>query len=598
MATSVIGQPFIQDQDLSDQLTDIFNGDVLWGDYDGDGDLDILIAGSTLNGPITELYKNDSSNYITLNLGLTGLQNSSASWCDFDSDGDLDFLLTGTEITKNMNLPTAILFENVGNDNFEQFEAGLLGVYDGKSAWGDLDNDGDQDLILIGDKGEVGVTRIYRNNGATLFEVVDHDLSDVYNGDVALGDYDNDMDLDILIIGVVVNSAKEEEKVLKLYRNEGDFNFSGVYSEFIGMSESCLQWADYDSDGDLDILANGSTEAPTHLVYLYQNLNNDNFLNIGIEIFGTVNGSVSWGDYDVDGDFDFLLTGMPSYSSNPITVIYRNIDVNLFNKDDSVDLVEVHHSQANWGDYDNDGDLDLIMAGLSSQNNDLITKVYNNQNEIINTPPTAPFNLQSIIIGNSITLIWALSSDYETADAGLTYNIRVGTVPGGRDIMSPLSNNEGDLFVPALGNVNHNKTWILKDLSPGVYFWSVQAVDNNFKGSGFADETSFEIVVSGISDEELSENPNQVAISSYPNPFTEQTTFEITFTGHSPISAYIVDLNGRIVRTLANNRQMGKSLLIEWNGKNNQGEFLPEGLYHFVFRSAEIGKSCKVMMLK
>ncbi len=129
---------------------------------------------------------------------MYNLENSSASWCDFDSDGDLDFLLIGTEITKKINLPAAILYENLGNDNFEQFEAGLLGVYDGKSAWGDLDNDGDQDLILIGDKGEIGVTRIYRNNGATLFEVVDHDLSDIYNGNIALGDYDNDMDLDIL----------------------------------------------------------------------------------------------------------------------------------------------------------------------------------------------------------------------------------------------------------------------------------------------------------------------------------------------------------------------------------------------------------------
>ncbi|MCD4731761.1 MAG: VCBS repeat-containing protein [Bacteroidales bacterium] len=398
------GQPFVLDQNVSDSLTDIFNGDVLWGDYDGDGDLDILIAGSTLNGAVTEIYKNEGSNYAALNLGLLNLENSSVSWCDFDSDNDLDFLLMGTDTTGNKNLPSAILYQNIGNDNFEQFEAGLLGVYDGKSAWGDLDNDGDQDLIMVGDKGEIGVTRIYRNNGATLFDLVDNDLSDIYNGDVALGDYDNDMDLDILMIGVVVNSAKEEEKVLKLYRNEGDFNFSGVYSEFVGMSESCLQWADYDSDGNLDIIANGSTEAPTHLVYLYQNMNNDNFLNIGIEIFGTVNGSVSWGDYDVDGDFDFLLTGMPSYGSDPITEIYRNINVNLFNKDDSVALIEVYQSQANWGDYDNDGDLDIVMAGITSQNNELLTVVYNNQNETTNTPPSTPSNIQSDVTGNSVLL--------------------------------------------------------------------------------------------------------------------------------------------------------------------------------------------------
>ena len=148
MLTSVIGQPFIQDQVLSDQLTDIFNGDVLWGDYDGDGDLDILITGSTLNGTVTEIYKNEGLYYTALNLGLNSLENSSASWCDFDNDNDLDFLLIGTDITDTVDMPAAILYENTGDDSFVKFDAGLLGVYDGKSAWGDLDNDLIPDILV------------------------------------------------------------------------------------------------------------------------------------------------------------------------------------------------------------------------------------------------------------------------------------------------------------------------------------------------------------------------------------------------------------------------------------------------------------------
>ena len=596
--TRIKGQPFIPDQNLSGLLTDISNGDVLWCDYDSDGDLDILITGNSVNGPVTELYRNDNSNYVALNPGLTGLLNSSASWCDFDCDDDPDFLLIGTDITNNMNFPAAILYENQGNDNFEIVDAGITGVFDGEAVWGDLDNDGDQDLVMVGDKGDAGVTRIYRNNGAATFEITDNNLSDVFNGDIALGDYDNDMDLDILLIGVVVNSAKQQEKVLKLYRNEGDLVFSDVFSGFIGMSESCLQWGDYDYDGDLDIMANGSTEAPTHLVYLYQNLNNDNFLNIGIEIFGTVNGSVSWGDYDVDGDFDFLLTGMPSYSSDPITEIYRNINVNLFNKADSLDLADVHHSRARWGDYDNDGDLDILLSGMIAQNNDLVTSVYINQNTIINTLPAVPANLQSNISGSTVILSWTASSDNETPDAGLTYNMRMGTAPGKGDIVSPMSDPEGNLLLPVIGNVNHNKSWIIKNLSPGIYYWSVQAVDNNFAGSGFAEEQSFEIVVSGISNYVLVENPNQPFVNSYPNPFTYKITFEVASEELSNILACIMDLNGRIVRTFANYRQMGKIILIEWNGENDQGELLPEGLYYFLFRSDEITGTCEVMFIK
>ena len=592
------GQPFVLDQNVSDSLTAIFNGDVLWGDYDADGDLDILIAGSTLNGAVTEIYKNEGSSYAALNLGLLNLENSSVSWCDFDSDNDLDFLLMGTDTTGNKNLPSAILYQNIGNDNFEQFEAGLLGVYDGKSAWGDLDNDGDQDLVMIGDKGDEGVTRIYRQTNNEAFGLIDHNILDIYNGDIALGDYDNDMDLDILIIGVVVNADKSEDKILKLYRNEGDFNFIGVYAEFVGMSESCLQWADYDSNGYLDIIANGSTEAPTHLVYLYQNLKNDNFLNIGIEIFGTVNGSVSWGDYNVDGDLDFLLTGMPSYIGDPITELYKNVNVNLFNKDDSVELVDIYQSQAQWGDYDNDGDLDVLMSGFQTQNDNPISIVYNNQIETINTIPSTPSNLQSTVLGNTVTISWAISSDNETPDDGLTYSIRVGTEPGLTDIVSSMSNPNGKLLVPQLGNVNHNKSWELKNLLPGIYFWSVQAVDNNFEGSAYAQEQSFEIFTSGTSNNMLVVNSNGPLINSYPNPFSDIITFEVKTKENSVLSAYITNISGQFVRTISGYRQKEKCLLMNWNGENEQGKMMPEGLYYFIVQFEDFLESKKVILTK
>lgn len=178
----------------------------------------------------------------------------------------------------------------------------------------------------------------------------------------------------------------------------------------------------------------------------------------------------------------------------------------------------------------------------------------------------------------------------------LTYSIRVGTEPGKADIVSSISNEDGKLLVPQLGNVNNNKSWELRTLLPGTYFWSVQAVDNNFEGSGFAEEALFEIVVSGISNKELAVNSNQPLINSYPNPFIDNITFEIAFTGHSIISAYIIDINGRIVRTLTDNRQMDKSALLIWNGENNQGELMPEGLYYFVFQTEEISGSCKVIL--
>jgi len=280
-------------------------------------------------------------------------------------------------------------------------------------------------------------------------------LENVYNGEVDLGDYDNDQDLDVLLIGYYKDFMGNELKALKLYQNLGDFGFIEIFSEFIGMSESNVGWADYDGDGDLDILANGSTEAPTHLVYLYQNQGDNNFLNIGIEIFGTVSGSVDWGDYDNDGDLDFLLTGMASYGNEPVTEIYRNIAENLFSKADSLTFSNVYNSSSCWGDYDTDGDLDILISGQTNSE-DYITALYTNKNTEVNGLPSVPSGLASSINGNTIILHWNNATDPETSSSGLSYNLKLGSLSNSQDIMSSLSNNDGTRQIVKSGNTNCN----------------------------------------------------------------------------------------------------------------------------------------------
>ena len=72
-------------------------------------------------------------------------------------------------------------------------------------------------------------------------------------------------------------------------------------------------------------------------------------------------GSVAWGDYDNDGDLDILLTGIHfiRYDSK----IYRNNGNNTFTEQTSISLTGVRWSSAAWGDYDNDGDLDILLTG-------------------------------------------------------------------------------------------------------------------------------------------------------------------------------------------------------------------------------------------
>ena len=87
---------------------------------------------------------------------------------------------------------------------------------------------------------------------------------------------------------------------------------------------------------------------------------------------------------------------------------------------------------------------------------------------------------------------WTAATDAETPQPGLTYNLRVGTTPGGDEIMSGMAivggSDDAKRLVPAMGNCQHDTSWTLKGLPSRTYYWSVQAVDAAFAGSSWATE--------------------------------------------------------------------------------------------------------------
>jgi hypothetical protein len=99
-----------------------------------------------------------------------------------------------------------------------------------------------------------------------------------------------------------------------------------------------------------------------------------------------------------------------------------------------------------WGDYDNDNDLDLLIAGD-------VTNIYRNNTIIANTVPSAPTSLAASIEGEAVILSWDAANDAQTPAAGLTYNLRVGTTPGGTQIVAPMAGTNGYRRVPQLGRV-------------------------------------------------------------------------------------------------------------------------------------------------
>lgn len=596
---SAFSQPFALVTELSEVLADVSNGCILWADYDNDGDFDVLVTGSSIDGPITRLYKNiDFGNdYLLVETGFPDIESSVALWCDFDNDNDLDVLLLGSTNSANymMVASEAFLFENLGDDNFQSIDTDIVGVISGSADYGDLDNDGDYDLVITGSSDSGNVTRIYRNNGDFNFVQVQTNIPDFHEGEVELADYDNDFDLDILISGYY-KEGSVQTRGLKLFQNNNDFDFSFVDTGFIGLSESNVAWADYDADGDMDILANGSTDAPTHLVYIYRNDGDDVFLNTGIEIFGSVDGSLAWGDYDNDGDFDFLLTGLASYQNSPIIEIYRNIDGSIFNKDEDVDLPKMYTGNAVWGDYDNEGDLDILICGTKQINGNGESSLFENKNTSINSVPASPDNLQAEVSENNVFLSWDPAFDPETPASGLSYNLRMGTSPGSNDIISSMTANGGTSLLANMGNVNQNLGWQINHLDDGTYFWAVQTVDAGFKYSVFSEEHSFTISNVGYTDLEPV-NESMIEIENYPNPFTESTNIKLSIPFKSEIEISIVDFRGSLISNIYNGSITSGDHMFKWNVAGELNSLKP-GVYYILVSSKKSLQYKSILLLK
>jgi FG-GAP-like repeat len=455
---------------------------VIWGDYDGDGDLDLLVAGvGKQDVAYATIYRNNSGVFSNSGISLLGLSRATAAWGDFDNDGDLDLAMTGLTTA---GVATTWVYRNDGGV-FTPVPGNFTGVFAGSVTWADYDGDGDLDLLVTGvtssTAGAPAVTRLYRNDGG-VFTSVPHPFPDCYVGAVAWGDYDNDGDLDVVITGATSTGAL----VAGLWRNDGGGKFTDAGVNLPGMDLGFAAWGDYDNDGNLDLLYGGNS-SDGWITRIYHNTGGA-LTNLNAELLGLIWSSAAWGDYDNDGDLDFMVIGYDPVAQVRRSSLYRN-DGGTF-----VDSGATFHNlllgTVGWADYDNDGKLDLLVAG-----NELgldILSIYHNNNATSNTVPTPPANLSANVIGASVDFSWSPGSDAQTPTAGLTYNLRIGTSPGGSEIMSPQSSSAGYRRLPEMGNGQSGLTARVANLKPGTnYYWSVQAVDTAFAGSAFAVEGNF-----------------------------------------------------------------------------------------------------------
>ncbi len=475
--TSTFQAPF---QDLGFTNPTGFQGGLQWGDYDNDGDLDYFACGRTSFEPFRDatpgfqLFQNNNGTFTPVPTGIPGILRGDAEWTDYDNDGDLDLFLSGETGFSGVNAVTVhALYENNGGtfteiplpDQSGQIEFSRVIDIDGdgrkdivntyspdqtgylvaveyqrpngfeapqplviaslgfrfcNQEWADLNEDGNPDLILFGPvEGNTlaAATKVLRNEGAGIFTERMADLGPAFTGaTVKAFDFDRDGDLDIL------THSGDNGNVSTIRVNEGDFDFSSQVNlgSFSLGTPTNADFGDFDNNGVADLFL--SYETPSGIEH--QVLTNDG------------------------GVFSALCTNFPD----------------IFN----------FRSAVEWGDVDQDGDLDVLLA--SYDNSDVgITKVF--ENRFTTTPNSVP-NPPTFIRGfrdcGELNLSWDSGSDAETANQSLSYDLQVGTTPGGSDIYSGISH-----LTPTSGEfVNFRIT--LSELPAGTVYYSVRSVDAGF----------------------------------------------------------------------------------------------------------------------
>ena len=360
------------------------NGTASWGDYDGDGKPDLFLAGS---GTFMSVFRNEGSKFrdVTAETGLDHVPSGySLNLIDYDNDGKLDLYISYNGW--NGPMPNR-LYHNTGG-RFEDVSkrSGADDAGSGfVSVWGDLDNDGYLDFVVAnGVLKDGSVPRIYRNNrDGTFSQVSGVKESPAYGAiGVALGDYDKDGDLDILINGL--NNAPN-----RLYRNDGSWKFTEV-ARAVGLDQPphngfvCF-FTDFNNDGWPDILsvslapwdavveglkgafAPASKQAiHTDANRLFRNNGNGTFTDVTWEsklYFPTGSMGAGVADLDNDGFTDIYIgTGDPQLTRlEPNRVFHNNGDATFTD----VTSIAGFARPGNKGhgvafiDIDDDGDIDV-----------------------------------------------------------------------------------------------------------------------------------------------------------------------------------------------------------------------------------------------
>lgn len=475
----------IADIDNNGTLDIVLNGAI---DSDGDGNVD-----RTYN----EVYKNSGTTllpYIDLGSNVTHL--GDIRFMDYNNDGLMDIVSTGLSYMDIVNYKQ-YRFKNTGTGFVKETE--LPGKVYGSLEVFDFNHDGKPDYALNGTQyahgdGFKNTLDYYKNTG-TGFDMTENWVDGTQNGSFKVVDLNNDHLLDLVIIGSDISG----NPVSKVYMNQGGTLVPA--QDLDPLTVGKLEFADFNADGFQDIVVLGRDGNDDGYFAVLMNDGTGMLTPKKIGMPDISDASLSVGDLNNDGYYDFIITGNENYDAVVKTYFYNAsnqdfVEGNLAGLTDLGGPGVVH-----LFDFNNDHHLDVLLGGFDWTKADLpsVTKVFKNNSTEVNLKPAPPTNLNLTKTGNRFNFSWSGASDDKTPVHALRYEITVGTSAGAQDIAK---------------YVVTTPSWFL-DLDPAIenVYWSVKSIDASRVYSDASTAGTLGVRESGSTTAKL---------TIYPNPATDK----------------------------------------------------------------------------
>ncbi len=492
---------------LADSIATPGAYDAQWGDYDADGDMDVLVRGS----PRLTVYRSDAGRLVqtTIDAQTRDLA-PDGRWADVDGDGRLE-LVSGD-----------VAYRLTGNI--------LEAVQSGPFCKGmpDLNRDGYEDRItyLSVSNSFSSYSLFVRQPDCSIREVFRRLTQDDTFPSFLTVDLDGDGDLDFLVANELAFNDGTRFPSMPLQPG-GPPNV-----RVVGGLPRTLP-VDFDDDGDLDVVV------PFDSLRLFA-FEDGRYSNTAVKARKV---SVGWlYPGDLDGNRSPDLFGLSSSSPSTPPQLIR-LTSGGFEVDTLRDLPPITSTlqRKNLMLADATGDGLLDVASLGSDNS---FRLWRNSSASAPPRPSAPANLRAVVEGNRVFLSW------EGHDPWCTYALRVGTRPGLGDVIGADAAPNGFRLLPGPGNLSTARSVTLPMLAGArTYYWSVQQVSQSDQGSPFAPEASFEVTSTTAA--EAASSSGAFALSVAPSPASSTVTVTLGAALPEATTLVVYDLLGHEVERRA-----------------------------------------------